>query len=140
MDAWANLGTAAWEGADTAQAARAWHHALRLDPLDGEARERLGALQPLGPLSAAYVAPLSIDAVATVVMVTWLAAWVLLALPGRRRPRAARPIAGGAIAISLVGLPGLFELESRIEARDLAVLMHGRTVQSARLTGLAPVR
>jgi hypothetical protein len=71
---------------------------------------------------------LSTDAVAMVVLVTWLAAWVLLALPGRRRPRAARPIAGGAIAISLVALAGLFELESRIEARDLAVLVHGRTL------------
>jgi tetratricopeptide (TPR) repeat protein len=127
-DAWANLGTAAWEGADTAQAARAWHHALRLDPLDAEARERLSALQPLGPRSAAYVAPLAIDAVASVVLASWLAAWLLLALPGSVRPRAARPIAGGAIAVSLVGLAVLFEIESRVEARDLAVLVHGRTL------------
>ena len=128
VDGWANLGTAAWEGGDTAQAARAWHHALRLDPLDEESRERLGALQPLGPRSAAYVAPLSADAVASVMMVAWLAAWVLLALPGSRRPRAARPIAGGAIAVALVGLVVLLEVESRIEARDLAVLVHGRTL------------
>jgi hypothetical protein len=131
VDAWANLGTAAWEGADTAQAARAWHHAIRLDPLDVDSRERLGALQPLGPLSAAYVAPMSVDVVAAVVLVTWIGAWVLLALPGRRRPRAARPIAGGAIAIALVGLAGLLELESSIEARDLAVLVHGRTLLEA---------
>jgi hypothetical protein len=128
VDAWANLGTAAWEAADTAQAARAWHHALRLDPLDDESRERLGALQPLGPRSTAYVAPLSIDAVASVMLVAWLAAWLLLALPGNRRPRAARPIAGGAIAVALVGLVVLLEIESRVEARDLAVLMHGRTL------------
>ena len=128
VDAWANLGTAAWEGADTAQAARAWHHALRLDPLDAESRERLAALQPLGPRSTAYVAPLSIDAVASVVLASWLAAWLLLALPGSVRPRAARPIAGGAIAVALVGLAVLFEIESRVEARDLAVLVHGRTL------------
>jgi len=128
VDAWANLGTAAWEGADTVQAARAWHHALRLDPLDAEARERLATLQPLGPRSAAYVAPLSIDAVAGVVLAAWLGAWLLLALPAARQPRAARPIAGGAIAVALAGLAGLFELESRIEARDLAVLVHGRTL------------
>ena len=36
VDAWVNLGAAAWEAADTAQAARAWHQALRLDPLDAE--------------------------------------------------------------------------------------------------------
>ena len=128
VDGWANLGTAAWEAADTAQAARAWHHALRLDPLDAEARERLNGLQPLGPRSVAYVAPLSVDAVATVVLVSWLAAWLLLALPGGRRPRAARPIAGGAIAVALVGLVSLFEIQSRIEARDLAVLVQGRTL------------
>jgi hypothetical protein len=128
VDAWANLATAAWEGADTAQASRAWHHALRLDPLDEESRERLGALQPLGPRSAAYVAPLGMDAVASVVLVAWLAAWLLLALPGGVRPRAARPIAGGAIAVSLVALVALFEIESRVEARDLAVLVHGRTL------------
>ena len=129
VDAWANLATAAWEGADTAQAARAWHHALRLDPLDDEMRERLGALQPLGPRSAAYVAPVAADAVAATVLVAWLAAWLLLALPGSRRPRAARPIAGGAIAVALVGLVALLEIESRVEARDLAVLVHGRTLQ-----------
>jgi hypothetical protein len=128
VDGWANLGTAAWEGADTAQAARVWHHALRLDPLDAEARERLGALQPLGPRSAAYVAPLSVDAVAGVVLVAWLGAWLLLALPGGRRPRATRPIAGGAIAVALVGLAALLEIESRIEARDLGVLVQGRTL------------
>jgi hypothetical protein len=128
VDAWANLGTAAWEGADTAQAARAWHHAMRLDPLDDESRERIGALQPLGPRSAAYVAPLAVDAVASVMLVAWIGAWVLLALPGHRRPRAARPIAGGAIAMALAGLVVLLEVESRIEARDLAVLVHGRTL------------
>ena len=128
VDGWANLGTAAWEGADTAQAARAWHHALRLDPLDEEARERLATLQPLGPRSAAYVAPLSLDAVGGVVLAAWLGAWLLLALPPAKQPRAARSIAGGAIAIALVGLAGLFELQARIEARDLAVLVHGRTL------------
>ena len=128
VDAWANLGTAAWEAADTAQAARAWHHALRLDPLDADAREHLRALQPLGPRSEAYVAPLSVDAVATVVLVSWLAAWLLLALPSGRRPRGARPLAGGGIAVAIVGLAALLEIQSRIEARDLAVLVQGRTL------------
>jgi hypothetical protein len=63
-----------------------------------------------------------------VMLVAWFAAWVLLALPGSRRPRAARPIAGGAIAVALVGLVVLLEVQSRVEARDLAVLVHGRTL------------
>ena len=128
VDAWANLGTSAWEAADTAQAARAWHHAVRLDPLDADARERLRALQPLGPRSEAYVAPVSVDAVATVVLGSWLAAWLLLALPSGRRPRRARPLAGGGIAVALVGLAALLEIQSRLEARDLAVLVQGRTL------------
>ena len=64
----------------------------------------LTVLQPLGLRSTAYVAPLSIDAVASLVLASWLAAWLVLALPGSVRPRAARPVAGGAIAVSLVGL------------------------------------
>ena len=65
---------------------------------------------------------------ASLVLVSWLAAWLVLALPGSVRPRAARPLAGGAIAVSLVCLAVLFEIESRVEARDLAVLVHGRTL------------
>jgi hypothetical protein len=128
VDAWANLAAAAWENADTAQAARAWHHALRLDPLDDETRDRLGSLQPLGPRAAAYVAPLAPDHVAVIVLTAWLVAWLVLALPAGRSPYAARPIAGGAIAIALVGLAGLFELEARLGARDLGVLVHGRAL------------
>ena len=128
VDAWANLAAAAWESADTAQAARAWHHALRLDPLDDETRDRLAAVQPLGPRAAAYVAPLAPDHVAVVVLAAWIVAWLVLALPPGRRPRAARPIAGGAIAVALVGLAGLFELEARLGARDLGVLVRSRAL------------
>jgi len=128
VDAWANLAAAAWESADTAQAARAWHHALRLDPLDDEARDRLASLQPLGPRAAAYVAPIAPDHVAVFVLVAWIVAWLVLALPASRRPRAARPIAGGAIAVALVGLVGLFELESQLGATDLGVLVRSRAL------------
>src|SRR4029079_8749684 len=54
--------------------------------------------------------------------------WLCLALPPARRPRAARPIAGGAIAVALVGLVGLFELESQLGARDLGVLVRSRAL------------
>ena len=128
VDAWANLAAAAWEGADTAQAARAWHHALRLDPLDDETRDRLASLQLLGPRAPAYVAPLAPDHIAVFVLAAWVLAWLVLALPPGRQPRATRPIAGGAIAVALVGLVGLFELEAQLGARDLGVLVRSRAL------------
>jgi tetratricopeptide (TPR) repeat protein len=128
VDAWANLGAAAWEAADTAQAARAWHHALRLDPLESETRERLGSIQALGARSAAYVAPISIDLIAGIVLALWLGGWLVLALPDRWRPNAARGLAGGSIAVALVGLAALFELRDRLESRDIAVLARGRAL------------
>ena len=128
VDAWANLAAAAWESADTAQAARAWHHALRLDPLDDESRDRLASIQPLGLRAAAYVAPVGPDHVAAFVLAAWMIAWLVLALPETRRPKAARRIASGAIAVALVGLVGLFELEAQLGARDLGVLVRSRAL------------
>ena len=74
---------------------RAWQHALRLDPLDDESRERLAVLQPLGPRSAAYVAPLAgrrrrVGGARA----RGSAAWLVLALPAgahARAPRARSP-------------------------------------------------
>ena len=134
VDAWSNLATAAWEAGDTAVAARAWHHALRLDPRDEESRDRLTDVQPLGPRSAAYVAPIAPDALAWVVLALWVGAWAALAIPPARRPANLRPIAGGAIALALAALLALFEQRSRLEARDLAVLVHGRALLEAPAT------
>jgi tetratricopeptide (TPR) repeat protein len=128
VDAWANLGTAAWEAADSAQASRAWHHALRLDPLDAEARERLAGVQLLGPRSAAYVAPVSADVVAGLTLGLWILAWGVLALPDAWRAGAPRRLAGGSIVLALVGLGALLELAGRLEARDLGVLVSGRAL------------
>ena len=128
VDAWINLGVAAWEAADTAEAARAWHRALRLDPLELEARERLSAIQAIGPRSAAYVAPVSVELIAGAVLALWLTGWLTLALPSARRPAAARGLAGGCIALALVGVAGLFEQRERLQARDLAVVLRSRAL------------
>ncbi|MEO8563069.1 MAG: hypothetical protein ABI601_13385 [bacterium] len=128
VDAWANLGSSAWEAADSAMAARAWHHALRLDPLDAEARERLAGVQVLGPRSAAYVAPISADLLAGVALGVWLVAWMVLALPERWRTGPARRLAGGGIVLALVSLAALLEVNARLEARDLGVLVHARSL------------
>jgi hypothetical protein len=139
VDAWINLGAAAWEEADTAQASRAWHHALRLDPLEAEARERLGGVQMLSPGSEAYVAPISIDLIAWFVLILWIGAWLLLALPYDWRPPAARGIAGGAIALSLAGLAGLLELNDRLGARDLGIVAHSRPLLATPSPDAAPL-
>jgi hypothetical protein len=128
VDAWANLGSSAWESADSAQASRAWHHALRLDPLDDEARERLAGVQLLGPRSAAYVPPVSPDLLAGTALGLWLLSWIVLALPERWRGGPARRLAGGGIVLSLAALAGLVEVNERLEARDLGVLVHGRAL------------
>jgi tetratricopeptide (TPR) repeat protein len=131
VDAWVNLGVAAWEAADTAQASRAWQRALRLDPLESETRERIALIQSLGPRSATYVAPISLDVLAGVVLALWLGGWLVLALPDRWRPSAARGVARGAIALALVGMAGVFELRDRLGARDLVVVQRGRALLDA---------
>ena len=136
VDAWVNLGVAAWEAADTAQAARAWHYALRLDPLESETRERLGSIQALGPRSAAYVAPLSIDLLAGVVLALWLGGWVVLALSGRGgvSDRLAGSRAGASLS-RWSAWSALFELRERLEARDLGVLTRGRALLEIAIGG-----
>ena len=128
VDAWANLGTSAWEASDSAQASRAWHHALRLDPLDDEARERLVPLQLIGPRSAAYVPPLTPDLLSVVALGLWFVAWITLALPDRWRTGTSRRLAGGGIVLALATLGALLEVSQQLEARDLGVLVHGRAL------------
>jgi len=126
-DAWANLGTAAWSRGDSAAAVRGWQRALRLDPLDGDARDRLDAVQP--PLLR--VPPLPADAVAFAALAFWLGAWVMLIVPPGRRPRNARAISGGALALGVVLLLGALEVEERLDPTGLAVLRYSRLLLEA---------
>lgn len=123
VDAWANLGTVSWERGDTAHAAAAWQRALRLDPLDGEVRDRLAMLPaPATVAMRGYVPPLPADALAAIALVTWVAAWLALAVPHEWRPRLVRPLAGGALVVAVVALGGALELRDRLDPRGLAVL------------------
>ncbi len=131
VDAWANLGAAAWSRGDSAAAARAWQRAMRLEPLDVESRERLGAF--VAPIIRAngYVPPVPVSAVAIAALVCWLAAWTLLALPLRMRPARARAIAGGAVTLAVVFLLGALELTDRLESAGLGVLRETRPLADA---------
>jgi hypothetical protein len=130
-DAWANLGTAAWSRGDSAAAVRGWQRALRLDPLDGDARDRLAAVQPPLIRAPGYVPPLPADAVALAALVFWLGAWAMLIVPPARRPRNARAIAGGALALGVVLLLGALEVEDRLDPGGLAVLRSSRLLLEA---------
>lgn len=136
VDAWANLGAAAWERGDTARAVAAWQRALRLDPLEAEVRERLGAVHAGGSLaSPGYVPPVPVDALASLALALWVASWLVLALPPARRPSVARPLAGGAIAVAVVALAGALELRDRLDPRDLGVLRESSHLLEGPATG-----
>jgi hypothetical protein len=131
VDAWANLGTAAWSRGDSASAVRAWQRALRLDPLDEEARDRLDAVVPPLMRAPGYVPPLPIDVLALAALVCWIGAWIVLIVSPTRRPRNARAISGGAIAFAMVLLLGALEVQDRLDPSGLGVLRTSRVLLDA---------
>jgi tetratricopeptide (TPR) repeat protein len=137
-DGWANLGTAAWSAGDTAYAVAGWQRALRLVPLDDEVRARLDAVHPgAGLASRGYVPPLPPGALAGLALALWLTAWLALALPPARRPRLARPLAGGSIALAVALLGGALELRDRLDARGLGVLRRSLSLAGSPAPGSA---
>ena len=131
VDAWVNLGTAAWARGDSAAAARGWQRALRLDPLDADARERLSIVQPAVLGAHGFVPPVPVNAVALAALGAWLAAWGVLALPRSRRPRHSRALAGAAVVIATVGLAATLETRDRLDPHGLAVLRTSRLLLDA---------
>ena len=131
VDAWANLGTAAWASGDSAGAVRGWQRALRLDPLDGDARERLDVAQPPRVRSPGYVPPIPVDLLALAALLCWLAAWALAVVPLPHRPRNARAVAGGSMALAVVLLLAALEVRDRLEPGGLAVLRASRLLLEA---------
>ena len=122
-DAWANLGTSAWEASDTAHASLGWQRALRLEPTADDVRERLEQVAPAsgrGPAAVPTVPPLPLAVIAALL---WLLGWGALAAGlragrGGRTARVALPLL--AVAIALGGSAAA--LDQRLAARDLAVI------------------
>ena len=137
-DAWANLGTASWAKGDTALAVVGWQRALRLEPLDEEARARLDAVRPAAVGDAAYVPPVPADVIAAAALALWIASWLVLVLPVARHAPAARHAAAGALVASLILLLGTVALERRLSPRGLGALRVGRELLDAPASG-APV-
>jgi hypothetical protein len=131
VDAWANLGASAWARGDTALASVGWQRALRLDPLDDDARQRFDAIQSASFGDAAYVPPVPVDVAAGAALALWIAGWIVLALPPSRRPSLAGAAAGGAFTLSLILLAAALELESMAGVRGLAALRGARPLLDA---------
>ena len=140
VDAWANLGAAAWSSGDSAAAARAWQRALRLDPLDAESRERLEDVAPLRIRAPGYVVPLPAGGLALAALALWLGAWMVLAIPPAGRPRTGRAAAGGALSIGIVLLLAAIELAEREKPDRMAVLRGSRPLLEAPGSTLANAR
>lgn len=137
VDAWANVGTASWSRGDSAAAIRGWERALRLDPLDGELRDRIDAVATVPARSPAYVPPVSVNDVALLALAAWLGAWALMAVPARRRPPVARATAGGMMCVGVMSLLGALALSERLDTRSLAVLRASRPLFAGPAAGTA---
>ncbi|MFL5577070.1 MAG: hypothetical protein ACJ79S_13990 [Gemmatimonadaceae bacterium] len=123
-DAWANFGTASWAAADTAAAVVGWQRALRLEPLAGDARERLALVGPSQQGAIATVPRIPLDAATVAALVVWCGGWALLLLAARRRRARATLSAWGAAALatSLALTVAARGLASACAAHGLAVV------------------
>ena len=119
---WANAGTASWAAADTAGAVVGWQHALRLDPLADDLRDRLARVRAPQDVGVAFVPAIAARAPSAFALLLWLAGWIAVArLCWLRRPALRLLLATLIIAGSAAA--GARMYEDRIEGRDLAVVI-----------------
>jgi hypothetical protein len=120
-DAWANFGTASWAARDTARAVAGWQRALRLEPLAGDVRARLGELHEETLAAAGFVPPVTPTALAIALAVGWWGAWIAGALRIRRRAGSWRPVAMFGLATVALGVATVHQVE-RLSGRDIVVV------------------
>ncbi len=119
---WANAGTAAWAAADTAGAVVGWQHALRLDPLADDLRDRLVRVRAPQDVGVAFVPAVPARAPSALALLLWIAGWLAVARRcWQRRPALRLTIATLVIAGSAATGARMFE--ERVEGRDLAVVI-----------------
>ena len=126
VDAWANAGTSAWQAHDTATAAVAWQRALRLDPLDGDTRDRLDLIPGFHNGFLGDVPPVSVSLVAWIGLVAWLAAWGLQPI-GRRWATA---VAGTGFVVATASFVGGLRLSEIAHGRQTAVVRSAERLRS----------
>lgn len=126
-DAWVNAGTSAWQAHDTAVAAVAWQRALRLEPLDGDTRDRLDLLPGFHSGFFGDVPPVPLSLVAWIGLVAWLAAWGLQPI-GRRW---ATGVAGTGFVVAIASFVGGFRLSEIERGRQTAVVRTADRLRSS---------
>ncbi|HEV8410375.1 MAG TPA: BatD family protein [Gemmatimonadaceae bacterium] len=120
---WANAGTAAWAANDTAGAVVGWQHALRLDPLADDLRDRLARVRAPQDIGVARVPLIPPRAPSAVAVLLWIVGWVVVTrLLWRRRHSAAMRFALATLIIAGGAATAARLFEDRIEGRDLAVV------------------
>ncbi len=129
-DAWANLGTAAWAGADSARSVAAWQRALRLEPLATDMRARAELVHALPMGAAGFVLPLPVAWLFDAAALLWSIAWGAAAVRAYRRTGSDR---WSVVTLCLIaaGLAiGGFGLADRTSGRQLAVVRHTVSLSS----------
>ena len=97
--AWANAGTASWTAADTARAVVGWQRALRLNPLDDDARRRLTLVGADAGAASSVVWPIPRRMPAWFALLLWVGGWI--AMWRTRRRRAAAVALGAAVVLAV---------------------------------------
>lgn len=134
-DAWANLGTSAWNASDTATAVLGWRQAMALDPSAADVRERLDIVRELRAASPGWAPSLPRNAMVYTFAILWLATWGFAWVAGRPHHWAARlPIPLGASAL-LVGLMAI-EVESRVAGERVAIVRRAVSLSSDPALGM----
>lgn len=129
-DAWANFGTAAWAGGDTAAAVVGWQRALRLEPLAADARDRLRLVEASQEGLIAGVLPLPVTPVAALALLAWLGAWGYMAVRARALRPLFSPAAVGGMALS-VGLGAVTYYAGYVRGGgDRAVIAEGGALRA----------
>lgn len=134
-DGWANLGTAAWAANDTVYAVVGWRRALGLEPLAGDARDRLSLVHGVRVLSPGYVPPVPLDVALVLLALCWVAACVAWHPALRRRHRG---VAGWTaplvVSAAVVGLCTI-AIAGRIDAHAIAIVRANTTVTNDPVLG-----
>ncbi len=121
---WANAGTAAWAANDTAGAVVGWQHALRLDPLADDLRDRLARVRAPQDVGVARVPLMPPRAPSALALLLWVAGWIVVTrLLWRRRSDTAMRFAIATLIFAGGAAAGARLFEDRIEGRDLAVVI-----------------
>ncbi len=134
--AWANVGAAAWQAGDTAQAVVGWQRVMRLDPRDPEPRRLLTRVRAPQHRGAARVWPLPPVWCALAALLLWWTAW-LWAWRRRRARLRVRPAMYVAALAALLAA-GAVVLDARLAARDLVVVVQPTSLRAVPALGADP--